>query len=540
MLAPEVIDQAEQRVGQTLCGKWHLDRVIGVGGMASVYEATHRNLNRVAIKLLHPALSLDEGTRYRFLREGYVANTIRHPGAVQVLDDDTTEDGSAFLVMELLEGESVEQRAIRKGGVLEAKEAVEIIEQLLDVLAAAHDQDIIHRDIKPDNLFLTEDKELKVLDFGIARLHQGDTRSTRAGSFMGTPAFSAPEQARGRWNRVDARTDLYAVGATLFTLLTGSHVHEAETPSEQLALAISAPARSLAVVMPEAPKELVELVDTALSYNKEERFQSARAFKAAVQRVAAGLPEKMTLRPPIRSSIPAETLPLPRRQWAWGAPWVRLLMGIALAVGLAFVLLALGEDAGRDTRRKADREQDASSPASPSAAGPDSPEARGSLSGPGPAQDGEDHVEGRESKQALESRETVDEESKAPGRPAPERRSSSIADSESESTNIDRSQERLQRSTETSRGPDAEPTSRSPAERSAAVTTKKTTAKRNPDSVVEEKNPDSKTEPETPADQEAVAPRDGEKVPDDSATADFDLPAQPEPEPDEDLFDKRY
>src|SRR5690606_13718470 len=179
MLAPEVIESAEKRVGETICGKWHLDRVIGVGGMAAVYEATHRNRNRVAIKLLHPALSIEEGTRQRFLREGYVANTIRHDGAVRVLDDDVTEDGYAFLVMELLKGETVEERLHRKGGFLSPHEALTITEQLLEVLEAAHDQNVVHRDIKPDNLFLTDEGKLKVLDFGIARLSQGSSRATK-------------------------------------------------------------------------------------------------------------------------------------------------------------------------------------------------------------------------------------------------------------------------------------------------------------------------------------------------------------------------
>lgn len=353
MLAPEVIQSAERRVGQTICGKWHLDRVIGVGGMAAVYEATHRNRNRVAIKLLHPQLSLDEGTRQRFLREGYVANTIRHSGAVQILDDDVTDEGIAFLVMELLRGESVEERMLRKGGALEVLEALSIADQLLDVLGSAHDQHVVHRDVKPDNVFLTEEGKLKVLDFGIARLHHGDTGATKVGSFMGTPAFCAPEQARGRWDEVDSRTDLFSVGASLFTCLTGTHVHEAETSSEQLALAISASARSLATVMPDAPLELVELVDKALAYEKEHRFQSARAMRAAVRRVMAGLPEdvgKSSTPLDVSSALGAGDQPTDFDSDSYhpsafpSKPGIRsLLLALLAAGGLAFVLLSLAQ-----------------------------------------------------------------------------------------------------------------------------------------------------------------------------------------------------
>ncbi len=344
MLSQEVVENAEKRVGETIGGKWHLDRVIGVGGMAAVYEATHRNRNRVAIKLLHPALSIEEGTRQRFLREGYVANTIRHDGAVQVLDDDVTSDGYAFLVMELLKGESVEERMHRRGGALEIRESLQIAEQLLEVLEAAHDQNVVHRDIKPDNVFLTDEGKLKVLDFGIARLHQGDGKTTKVGSFMGTPAFCAQEQARGRWDEVDHRTDLYSVGATLFTCLTGTHVHEAETSSEQLALAIGATARSLGDVMPHAPKELVDLVDMALAYDKEDRFQTARAMRAAVRRVIAGLPpeRKVTTPPPpsgVRTYGPNELDPdsMPPMKPSF-RPSVRVVAGAIAAVLLSVLL----------------------------------------------------------------------------------------------------------------------------------------------------------------------------------------------------------
>ncbi len=314
MLANDVVERAQRRVGTTLCGKWQLDCVLGVGGMAAVYAATHRNRNRVAIKMLHPELSIDESIRERFLREGYVANTIDHPGAVRVLDDEVTEDGAAFLVMELLEGENVEQRAARKGGALALYDALDVADQLLDVLAVAHDVGIVHRDIKPDNLFIAQGGQLKVLDFGIARLRQGSVGSTRAGSFMGTPAFSAPEQARGRWNEVDCRTDVFAVGATLFSALTGRPVHEAETPSEQLALAISTAAPRLASVLPDVPDEVAAIVDRALAYDKADRWANAREMQAAVRAVLASLPPGPPLSsPPRRIAAPlvdrsAETL----------------------------------------------------------------------------------------------------------------------------------------------------------------------------------------------------------------------------------------
>jgi serine/threonine-protein kinase len=231
-----------------------------------------------------------------------------------VLDDEVTEDGAAFLVMELLEGENVEQRASRKGGVLSLVEALDVADQLLDVLAVAHEVGIVHRDIKPDNLFISQGGQLKVLDFGIARLRQGSVGSTRAGSFMGTPAFSAPEQARGRWNEVDCRSDVFAAGATLFSALTGRPVHDGETPSEQLALAISTPAPSLATVAPDLPADVVAIVDKALAYDKADRWANAREMQQAVRTALSALPASGPLSsPPRRASSPlvdrsAETL----------------------------------------------------------------------------------------------------------------------------------------------------------------------------------------------------------------------------------------
>ena len=132
--------RAQTRVGTTLRGKWRLDVLLGVGGMAAVYAATHRNGTRAAIKILHPELSTHAHIRARFFKEGRVANTVGHPGAVKVVDEDEDETGALFLVMELLDGEHLDARAARSGGKLPADEVLSAADQILDVLAAAHDQ----------------------------------------------------------------------------------------------------------------------------------------------------------------------------------------------------------------------------------------------------------------------------------------------------------------------------------------------------------------------------------------------------------------
>lgn len=252
--------------------------------MAAVYEAQHKNHSRVAVKILHRRLGLSVEQVARFQREGYAANRVGHPGIAEVYDDDIDEQGSAFLVMELLSGQSVAERATANGR-LPAPEVLAIADDVLDVLSAAHDRGILHRDIKPENLFLTESGNLKVLDFGIARLADSEfsVSATEAGTVLGTPAFVPPEQARGLINSIDARTDIWAVGATMFTLLTGRYVHEAATPNEQLGLAMTASARSLAEVLPAAPAALVGVVDRALAYSPEARWPNARAMQEAVR-----------------------------------------------------------------------------------------------------------------------------------------------------------------------------------------------------------------------------------------------------------------
>jgi serine/threonine-protein kinase len=284
-----ILARAQARVGTVLAQKWALDALLGVGGMAAVYAATHRNSKRVAIKVLHPELSTHRDIRERFLREGYAANQVSHRGTVTVHDDVVTEDGTAFLVMDLLEGETLDERVERNGGTIAPLEVLSHIDQVLDVLEAAHEKGIIHRDLKPENIFLTHDGAVKVLDFGVARVLKPrmGTPITESGVVLGTPAFMAPEQALGMWNEVDARTDIFGLGATMFNVLSGALVHEGSTQNETIALAITRHARPLKTVLPAVRPHLAALVDRALAYEKAKRWQGAKAMHEALELVYA-------------------------------------------------------------------------------------------------------------------------------------------------------------------------------------------------------------------------------------------------------------
>src|SRR5262249_49111838 len=210
-------DAARTRLGTVLRGKYRLDTVLGVGGMSIVYRAVHRNQAEFAIKMLLPEHAANEEIRSRFLREGYAANSVKHPGAVRVVDDDVSEDGAAFLVLELLHGIPCDQLCTERGGRLPFDVASAIGVEVLDVLEAAHSKGIIHRDIKPGNLFVLRDGTIKVLDFGIARVRETvatGIHTTGGGMLLGTPAFMAPEQALGKAGEVDLRADIWAMGAT--------------------------------------------------------------------------------------------------------------------------------------------------------------------------------------------------------------------------------------------------------------------------------------------------------------------------------------
>ncbi|MBK9755163.1 MAG: protein kinase [Nannocystis sp.] len=286
--------EAQGRVGRWLRNKWHLDSLIAIGGMAAVYASTHRNGARAAIKMLHSQYTRNEQARRRFLAEGYAANKVGHRNAVLVLDDDATEDGEVYLVMELLDGESLEGR-LERVGVMSPMEVLELTDALLEVLACAHPKGILHRDIKPANIYLTRDGAVKLLDFGLARVRElsAEAMDQSDGIVFGTVSYIAPEQARADNQNLDARSDMWSIAATMFRALSGETVHPSTGPVIDRLMAVARkPPRSIASVVPHLPRQVIELVDRALAFDPENRWPSCNVMRVVVQDVMAQLREE--------------------------------------------------------------------------------------------------------------------------------------------------------------------------------------------------------------------------------------------------------
>ncbi len=325
---------ARTRLGQLVLGKWRLERLIGVGGMAAVFEAAHRNGNRVAIKILHPDLAGFEELRERFLAEGYAANRVSHPGAVTVRDEGTTEDGAVFLVMDLLRGQTLAERVEHGSELFSVGEVLEVALQLLDVLVQAHDRGIIHRDIKPENVFLTTDSRVRLLDFGIARVENAKrTHATQTGTTLGTPAFMPPEQALGHWADLDGRSDLWSLGATMYLLLSGLPVREHGSVTEQLLGAMTRPVPSLGEVT-SLPRSVVAVVDRALAFDRADRFPDARSMQLAVSAAQSELsaPDSCATLPPASVEPMALSLRTPRPDGRHKRPSVHTVRPVAATI----------------------------------------------------------------------------------------------------------------------------------------------------------------------------------------------------------------
>ena len=265
-----------------LGGRYQLDEVLGRGGMSTVYRATDTVLGRtVAIKVLSPALADEHGTWVtRFEREARAAAGLTHAGIATIYDTGV-EDGTRFIVMECVPGESL-AAVMHERGALETSFAVSIAAQVADVLAAAHAAGIVHRDIKPGNVMVTPDGHVKVLDFGIARAADA-TAITQTISVLGTAAYMAPEQASGQLT--DARSDIYALGCLLYAMLAGAPPFAGEQAAAIIHQHVNAAPRPLRELAVGVPPALAALVQQMLAKSPDARPQSAAEVRDRLRSV---------------------------------------------------------------------------------------------------------------------------------------------------------------------------------------------------------------------------------------------------------------
>jgi serine/threonine-protein kinase len=313
--------------GDVIGGKYRIVRLIGDGGMGSVYEAYHEVLETlVALKFLHAELAKKPGLGSRFLQEARVSARIRSVHVTHVTDVDQTPDGSPYLVMELLHGESL-QAAMDRRGKFPVEQAIDYALQILSGLESAHHIGVVHRDLKPDNVFVvpaTGGPLLKLIDFGIAKLKAATEYQkglTRAGVIMGTPQYMAPEQLFAA-NSVDHRADLYSLGVILFEMLAGRRPTEGDDVETIVASVVSGNVRHLKDLEPTLPPGLVAVVERSLLADREARFATALDMRLALAPFAGALshagrlaatPEPLTPPPanvaaatPLRAQTPVQ------------------------------------------------------------------------------------------------------------------------------------------------------------------------------------------------------------------------------------------
>jgi eukaryotic-like serine/threonine-protein kinase len=353
--------------GRVLGGRYRLDRELARGGMAAVWIAEDPLLSRrVAVKLLHPQLAVDEALRTRFRNEAIAAAKLTHPGIVATYDTGD-DDGLAYIVMELVEGKTL-RGMIDQRQRLPVQQAVDITSQVADALEHAHRQGLVHRDIKPANVLVQPDGRVKVTDFGIAKAAGGDDL-TRTGTVVGTARYLAPEQVNG--GLVDGRADVYALGLLLYEMLAGKPPFAGDNDMATAVARLTSAPQPVRAARPDVPRTLEDVVSRSLARDPDYRYQSAQAFKDAL---TPGGPDAPTgpltapAAPPPRRAAPppppprgpgsgeASTRAAPQPQQArpgppsrparrW--PWLLLILGLLGLGGLAaFAVSSLTGDSG--------------------------------------------------------------------------------------------------------------------------------------------------------------------------------------------------
>ncbi|HRG97863.1 MAG TPA: serine/threonine-protein kinase, partial [Polyangiaceae bacterium] len=297
---------AAKKPGTLICEKWRVERAIRTTDQLAIYEAKDLSGTRVLLKVIHPYKADDATLAARMKREAYVGNRIKHPAIVKVLGDGVTPEGSVAIALEWVEGETLEEYRVRRGGLLPPDEVTAFGITLCEALQAAHDERVIHRDVRPESFVVTKKGELRVSEFSSARVigeAVGDDERTAVGATIGGPAFMSPEQARGQRERVDMRSDVFSLGATLYTLVSGKTVHVADNPLATLLAASREKAKPVrSVVRAQLPDALADAIDRALKFEPSDRFPSMRTMKNALAK-KEGAP---AARPPgLRTTGPA-------------------------------------------------------------------------------------------------------------------------------------------------------------------------------------------------------------------------------------------
>ena len=320
---------AEALLGQVLDGRYRIDSILGYGGFGVVFRGVQTSIGRpIALKTLHPQLAMAPTFFERFKREAEIASRLKHPNIITIYDFGRTAEGMCYFVMELLEGESLRER-VRRDGPLTLREAAAVIEQIAVGVGHAHHQNVVHRDLKPHNIMLTEvdgSEYVKVLDFGLVKAieQEEEEQLTSTGQVLGTPQYMPPEQAGG--DIVDARSDLFSLTAVFYYCLTGRSPYAANNVKKALTMGMAGNVEPVATYREGAP--VPEAVDRflvkGLKPEKEDRFQSAEEFTAALQAAVAGVPDAVldaVPAPPLNASPEAGSAAssASRRQSATGA-----------------------------------------------------------------------------------------------------------------------------------------------------------------------------------------------------------------------------
>ena len=308
-------------------GPYEILEEIGRGGMGVVFKARHEKLGRlVALKMLAPHLAGNPKMRARFLREAKLQADLIHPNVVNIFD--YLEEGeNAFLVMEYVAGQTLEEMLLKKGH-FSVEETLHVAEGVLEALSFMHRKGVIHRDIKPSNIMVTDTGLIKVTDFGIARLAEDEAPITQVGRKVGTLFYMAPELLKE--GKLSPAADLYSLGVTLFQLLTGRVPFTGKTEYEIIEAHLKKPPPEIEKLNPAVPKELASLIKKALAKRPEERFKSAEEFLVAIKALKGAQPQSSRVSP----KSPRVSLPFSfQRRYYW------LLLAALALILLVFLWL---------------------------------------------------------------------------------------------------------------------------------------------------------------------------------------------------------